>query len=209
MRYANYLSGIALLGGLIMTLSSNAEGTAAQPVFTVGDSWELHRIDGYSNSESSHWRLTVKELSGDLVTFNGTNKKSDYTYSRLSNYNPIKWIDKAAGTKEVREMFHWPLTPGEVWDYSYTDSEKHALTTHVAVGDWETVSTPAGTFKAIKLTLTGRWLNSSNKSGNWQEIDWYAPDARWIVRTEYKDYLSSSSKVYNWWSEELMSYKLM
>ena len=53
------------------------------------------------------------------------------------------------------------------------------------MGDWEEISVPAGTFRALKITLQTELLDpSTGETSTGTDISWYAPDVRRSVRSE-------------------------
>jgi len=57
-------------------------------------------------------------------------------------------------------------------------------TLNAVVGDWETITVPAGTFKAIKITTNTEVVDTATgekKSG--VDTSWYSPDAKKTVKT--------------------------
>ena len=95
-------------------------------------------------------------------------------------------------------MFVFPLEVGKTWqrdvEFSNTqtpDKQVNARLEGRVVG-WESVTVPAGTFRALKIVVSG-WYRASSLDGQWrgriEDTLWYAPEVRNAVRYEYKDTL--------------------
>ena len=69
-----------------------------------------------------------------------------------------------------------------------TDIKTGAVREHTlsaTVGDWEDVSGPAGTFRAIKITIQTELLDrSTEQKSTSTDISWYAPNIRRSVKSE-------------------------
>ena len=100
------------------------------------------------------------------------------------------------------QRFDFPLASGEKWDQWVRDSDVSTNThgtinRYVRVGGWEKVSTPAGTFDAIKLGV----VMHLDDEAFWRGATtctysvWYAPAVRNVVREERNaDYVEKGER---------------
>jgi hypothetical protein len=75
------------------------------------------------------------------------------------------------------------------------------------VEGWEDVRVPAGSFRVLKVVHTGRYSatdGGNHWSGAIHETYWYAPEAKRVVRMEYRDTTGSGS-TWDHWRDELVS----
>jgi hypothetical protein len=87
------------------------------------------------------------------------------------------------------QYFDFPLYPGKTWkqisretDIKTGAEREHTLS--AMVGDWEDVSVPAGTFRAIKITLQTELLDrATGTRSTGTDISWYAPALRRSVKS--------------------------
>jgi hypothetical protein len=88
------------------------------------------------------------------------------------------------------KYFTFPLYPGKTWQQRSreTNIQTGAVREHTlsaTVGDWEEITVPAGTFRALKITLQTELLDpSTGETSTGTDISWYAPDVRHSVRSE-------------------------
>ncbi|MGH8646080.1 MAG: hypothetical protein ACREX4_17135 [Gammaproteobacteria bacterium] len=88
------------------------------------------------------------------------------------------------------KYFEFPLYPGKTW--RQTSIEKNIktgatreFTLSATVGDWENISVPAGTFRAIKITTQTALLDgASGQRSTGTDISWYAPEIRRSVKSQ-------------------------
>ena len=87
------------------------------------------------------------------------------------------------------QYFDFPLYPGKTWKQlsRETDIKTGAVREHTlsaTVGDWEDVSVPTGTFRAIKITLQTELLDRTTGTKSiGTDISWYAPTLRRSVKS--------------------------
>ena len=88
------------------------------------------------------------------------------------------------------QYFAFHLYPGKTWQQKSreTNLQTGAVREHTlsaTVGDWEDISVPAGTFRALKITLQTELLDrSTGETSTGTDISWYAPDMHRRVRSE-------------------------
>jgi hypothetical protein len=88
------------------------------------------------------------------------------------------------------KYFAFPLYPGKTWQQTSqeTNIKTGAIREHTlsaTVGDWEEVTVPAGTFRALKITLHTELLDrATEQKSRGTDISWYVPALRRSVRSE-------------------------
>lgn len=93
---------------------------------------------------------------------------------------------EASGDSELR----FPIAAGTSWDTEQgheSPQSTYENRDHYEVLAWETVATPAGTFDALHIRVTG-WMNTTHGADYWnftQDVhQWYAPAVGQFVRME-------------------------
>ncbi|WP_028535962.1 hypothetical protein [Paludibacterium yongneupense] len=193
---------LLFLFALPLSGACGAEPVTA-PVFRPGDNWVLRTLDGYKqDKELSREALTVKSIRNGLVIYEIRSGDTIRQGASSIDYNPVS-VD-AQHHLQVRKHWQWPLEPGKRYDYPVDDA--NITRASVEVGQMEKITTPAGRFDAIKVTTEGGWRNNSGRgaTGRWVKTEWYAPAAKWVVRSEYRDY-SSKGDIANWIVTEAVS----
>ena len=185
---------LTALAGCASTTNSNAPGAPA-PTYHVGDRWTYDAADGFR--QKLRWVETHEVVA---VTPQGISVRVTQAGDRVDNVRTELW--PAPGLVSVGALYDhetrsfttpltrysFPLRPGDSWNQRVENVNETALTggiinRYVRVGDWESVSTPAGTFDAIQLRVIMR-LDDDDfwRSGTFvgQRV-WYAPAVRSFV----------------------------
>jgi hypothetical protein len=196
-----------LMGGAILLLAqvSHAAGEIQPPFFSIGDSWEMHKVDGlHPNMELQHVKYKITRTGSDFIAFEGVDNDRTYTGMFTPGLNLFTRAD-AQGRIAARRVLQWPLFTGKKYEYEYFNG-REMMTAHVSVGNTEDVTTPAGKFKAIRIDIVGEWrsYNAANSSGKWTESRWYSQEVKNIIRDEYK-FFNEKNVVFSWSVEELLS----
>ena len=184
----------ALAAGCASTVDSNGPGAPA-PAYHVGDRWTYDAADGFR--QKLRWVETHEVIA---VNKDGIAVRVTQTGDGVDNVRTELW--PAPGLVSVGALYDhetrrfttplqrysFPLRPGESWNQWVENVNETGLTggiinRYVRVGDWESVSTPAGTFDAIQLRVIMRldddefWRSGTFAS---QRL-WYAPAVRSFV----------------------------
>ena len=188
---------VTALAGCASTTGSNAPGATA-PTYHVGDRWTYDAADGFL--QKLRWVETHEVIA---VTPEGISVRITQAGDRVDNVRTELW--PAPGLVSVGALYDhetrrfttplqrysFPLRPGESWNQWVENVNETARTggiinRYVRVGDWESVSTPAGTFDAIQLRVIMR-LDDDDfwRSGTFaSQRVWYAPAVRSFVRVQ-------------------------
>ena len=87
------------------------------------------------------------------------------------------------------KYFEFPLYPGKSWRQTSRETNVKTgatrdFTLSATVGEWENISVPAGTFRAIKITSQTEIVDRvSGQRSTGTDVSWYAPDIRRSVRS--------------------------
>lgn len=202
----------ALLFGLASGVSLHSLATTAgpatpAPAYQVGDRWTYQAQDGFRVRQQWIETQEVMAIDPSGITVRITQKGDGIDNVRTEEWSaPGQVRTGALYDHETRhfdvplQRFDFPLAPGEKWN-QWVRNSNEATNTHgtinlyVRVGGWETISTPAGTFDAIKLGAVmhlddGEFWRRPTTSIH---SVWYAPAVRNVVREERDaDYVESS-----------------
>ena len=171
---------------------------AERPAWAVGDSWTYR-----GRGPSGQYTVTRKVVSEGI--FEGRDcyqieaGDARYWYTKQLGYLARTRGDKTVRLAEPPEDWQWPLQIGKQWSatVTWTDSGDQART-FVLTGVWlvetyEEVKTPAGTFKAFKVS------RREIQSGASQDF-WYSPEAKGWVKLRGADTADGN------YEEELTAY---
>lgn len=218
--------------------------TLTMPTVEPDDSWTyVNTVEIGSTWRQTHQQVTVDHTSADTIATSNTvvgstqppvERLAGRDWSRVRSVNGQQMV--------VNRPLDFPLSTGKTWVVEYTEdhpnrqhSSEHFRTPYRVVG-WESVSVPAGTFRALKIEADGEWsatlapnLTSSSGarvdaegalsfaqtsrtmpstgSGRTYHVFWYAPSVkRWVKSVE--EYYSTNGTRTSSYKDELEAYKL-
>jgi hypothetical protein len=192
------LSLAALVTGCESAGESRTVQLAERPQWTAGDSW-TYRGKGREGPYTVTRTVLREAVFEGVEAYEVQAGDSRYWYTKQLGY-----LARVTGDRPVRlarppENWQWPLQVGKSWSATATWTEGSAqdrsfvLTAVWAVEAYEEVKTPAGTFKAFKVS------RREIETGASQEF-WYSPAVKGWVRVRGSDTASGS------YEEELTAY---
>lgn len=177
----------AIAASLAWSMAAVAQ-TAARPEVKVGNTWTYQFTGpGFSRTEvhtatealaSGGYRYTIDDKAqGGAAAITGDKAEAKERGMRVSaDLNPMLRDPLNAGKLQEFTRLQWPLEPGKSWSF-LNNGASDPFTWEVKAGGWESVTVPAGTFKALKLSLT----RSGGRSTGSEEA-WYSPEAKAMVK---------------------------
>jgi len=190
------VAAFAAVGGCAGAPGSGSGPAADAPAYRIGDRWLYHGDDGFR--VKTEWDETheVTAIGPDGIAARITLKGGlDLTRTELwSAPGQVKIgavYDNTTRRFEVPlQRYDFPLETGKVWNqwvwnYNEFTKEKGQINRYVSVSGWEKVTTPAGTFDALKMQVVMRldetfWRFATTCN----YAVWYAPTAKAVVREE-------------------------
>jgi hypothetical protein len=180
----------------------------------VGDNW-VYKVTtrDYGNVSERRASQTVRAVTDSEIHFGRDRPGTRYTHDWNLLYNRGNdGLDRMY--EPYVPLFAFPLEPGKTWQGKYRMSRSdgrifdHDMSV-TAVG-WESVTVPAGTFKAMKLTSIN-WYRRTDPgaSGGGRVVvnRWYVPEVKRFVKSESLD-MGNNNVVYNDNTWELVSFKV-
>lgn len=202
---------------LLACLTLFAEFCAAQPAEVAdkpdirpGDWWIYRRINYITNQTVDTYDLQVTYASGDVIlgvvtphkdgegaprvagvpTFTKREGQTDGVWT--SEWNVVSSPDGAV-YKTHSGTYRFPLRSGMRYESQYEfhrpregargQRGRHAI----HVGDWEMVTVPAGTFRALKVEERGPYVNLHDGKGGVDIFTcWYSPEVKRPVKCVYQ-----------------------
>lgn len=168
------------------------------------DQWRYRARDGYTGLPRADLELRVVGIAGDVVTLERTaDARSDterhtrdgaWLARALTNLQPLQFEPPLAALP-------FPLHAGQTWRQHVTATDpatgrRHRVRVDGRVLGWERVQVPAGTFDALKVE---RRIYAGNADyfrteERIHEIDWYAPRAAAVVKSEASSEYTDTSR---------------
>ena len=179
---AGLLSLAALLPGCGSTGESRSVLLAERPRWAVGDSW-TYRGTGRDGAYMVTRRVVGEGVFDGHEAYEVQVGDSRYWFTKRLGYIARVNADRKVQRITPPEDWQWPLQVGKSWSATVTwvdngPPERRVTLTGVwAVEAYEEITTPAGKFKAFKLT------RREVESGASQEL-WYSPAVRGWVKVK-------------------------
>jgi len=189
---------IALAGCGQMSPVGEPSRDIPAPTYHVGDRWVYSVEDGFR--VKYRWVETYEVTS---IGPAGIAVRVTQRGERIDTVRTEQWVTPgqvsvgAVYNNETRrfgvplQLYNFPLRRGQTWNqwadnFNETAQTQGAINRYVVVGDWQKVTTPAGTFDAIQLYILMRLDDA--EFWRWPTTctyrAWYAPDVGAIVREE-------------------------
>ena len=198
------VGALATLAGCAAPGPSGTAGPAvAAPTLKVGDRWVYRGKDGYRVPilwEETHEVLAIGPQG---ITVRITGKGNSVEFQRTETWSAPGVVTVGAVYESETDRFDpalirwkYPMAVGDTWKQSIRDLDKPPrapygpIQRQVSVGGYESVTTPAGTYDAIKLRIfmqlddetVWRYPTQANY------LVWYAPAVGAMVREEQRSY---------------------
>jgi len=182
---------ISFLLGLIPNAFAQSSDAVSLPTFKPGDSWTYTRVDKLDRTRSGKYVVTVTSTSGEgyetaIQVVEGSFPGWADRYAK--DGNPVSFEGQAFDP--FIPLYSFPLATGKQWEgkYSWWGRANTRLTAarRATVVGWESVKTPAGEFKALKMTSETQISSQFGFGTQIQAIVWYASEVRRPVRIETK-----------------------
>jgi hypothetical protein len=197
-RLLTMLPLVALLAGCGSTGESRSVQIAERPRWMAGDSW-TYRGKGRDGAYTITRRVLREGIYEGAEAYEVEAGDSRYWYTKQLGY-----LARVTGDRTVRramppEDWQWPLQVGRAWSATVTwvdgpaQDQRFVLTGVWEVEAYEEVKTPAGTFKAFKVS------RREIESGASQEF-WYSVAVKGWVKVRGTDTAAGT------YEEELTAY---
>lgn len=161
-----------------------AQEQVAAPKFKNGDFWHFNVSDKMLTSTSRALSGVYEVLynDGKLQIFKVEQNEKTPVDSSEGQINTLQAMH-GRGNYLGGKYLQFPLSVGQKWDVEYTIRPTGTKTDvsykgEVTVSGFESVSTPAGNFRALKIT---REIRSSNRK-NSTITYYYSPEAKSVVK---------------------------
>ena len=167
------------------------------PNTKIGDTYIMESLDLDNPQSRYSTERKVVAVGEKTITVTSKNVQSKTAKARLlqftSEWNLLSSRNPDGSGFDYMpplKYFAFPLYPGKTWQQ--TSQETHIktgamreFTLSATVGDWEEITVPAGTFRALKITLQTAILDRATaQKSTGTDISWYAPPMRRSVKSE-------------------------
>lgn len=178
-----------IIGGI-----ASAGEIAERPAWAVDDSWTYDRVSyptpGSRTGTHVEYTLRVTNLTAAPYVLERASAEGDAreiaAYTRWSLDGNFLGTLRAPRTGQEFRWYRWPLAESQTWDFAWTFPQLGETTWTAKVVGWETVTVPAGTFRAARIEIGMSCFYNSVDSGacSARDVLWYSPQVKRHVRLE-------------------------
>ena len=173
------------------------------PAARVGDTYTYETIDHIDPKLNNVTSREIVSVSPQEVTVKFVNAKTGYT--RFLTYDTnLGLLGSRFGNNEgsdyrpALKYFSFPIRPGDTWNSSSTETNLKTGKTRIhtlrgRIEGLETVTVPAGTFRAFKITIDSEMREDSKVIAG-RDVSWYTPDVKRTVKSELESKESETGK---------------
>jgi hypothetical protein len=171
------------------------------PVWGVGDEWQ-YAYKSPSGSGTFVWSVNRIESVDDTPHYVIKLGAREIFYRVSDLASTLERVDGVVviRNKPAQLLYVWPLVVGKTWEQGYVreqpvDRQTENRDRRYTVDGEETITVPAGTFRALKVV----WRNKSTNALVYEM--WFAPDVKQWIKD--RDILSNGIR-----ERELLAFKL-
>ncbi|MFO1323787.1 MAG: hypothetical protein U1F15_06955 [Burkholderiales bacterium] len=187
-----------VLGLLSLSSFAWAAETAEQPVWELDDSWTYARTFFATplthRTEQSSFTLVVREKGQDsyVMQVSGVDSGGKATQGRRQWSLATNFVNRGGSSGKLQEYiwYKWPLEEGKTWEMAWFQESLGEGVWKAKVRGWETVTVPAGTFRAMRIELDNSCYYGGVDAGFCGQADvvWYSPQVKRHVRMERRTF---------------------
>lgn len=182
--------------GQRLSCASGGNESVNIPTIKAGDTYVIESIHSNNPALSNVTRRQVVSTNNGIITVSSINLKSKLGKERvnefMSEWNLLRTRNADGSGMDYSpplRYFDFPLFPGKSWQQQSvernikTGKTKEFILSGL-VGCWEDISVPAGTFRAIVITLQTEMIDPSQGTRiRSTDVSWYAPDVHRSIKT--------------------------
>lgn len=172
MKWSKITNVVSLIILLMMPgISFSGDPAADRPTYFEGDYWTL--VNKNNSKEIKHSFLREEE-DKIVCSLNESDRTRDFYFTAKMKRLPVGYPDP---------IIDVPLTVGKKWDYQFQKEggQQDKIRAQYKVEAYESVSVPAGTFHAFKITSISE--GTSKKITMTQKDQyWYCPEVKYIIK---------------------------
>jgi len=198
-----------LLFGVLMTVAFAvaratwaAEGAVEAPELRLGDKWVYHNVDGYRQKIAWDEAHEITSIGPDGITVTITIHGPNGSVTRTELWSSAGIVRSGAIYESETDRFdpaliryQFPISTGATWSQRVRDLNKAKgpygpITFKGSVRGHERVTTPAGSFDAVKIRYVIQLDDESlaHYPTQCDYVVWYAPEVGAAVREERRSY---------------------
>lgn len=192
------VAGCAFPGGATTPVTEAGHAAVEAPHLTVGMRWVYRARDGFRVPVvwTETREIVAHDARGYTVRITQRGPSVDGTRTETWSAPGIVRVgalfnDETRRFKTPLERYRFPLVPGASWNqwidnYNETTKKAGQINQYVRVVGWDHITTPAGTYDAIRLRVLMRLDDEEfwREPTTCNDLIWYAPAAGAPVREE-------------------------
>jgi hypothetical protein len=189
------------LSSQVVSSPRPGDALSKPPVWKLGDEWAF-RYQSASTNGTYVWSVDRAEPVDGVLNYVVKTGNGEIFYRESDLAATREMVDGVVVMKNTPPRFQyvWPMFVGQTWEQTVVEEwpvERHMIehVDSVIVESEETITVPAGTFKAVRIVYRNK------KTGAIRYEAWYVPELRHVVRL--RENLTSGPRV-----RELIAFRL-
>lgn len=171
-----------------------AREPSAPPDWKAGEAWNYQQFSAFTGHLYPAVSYSVV-AAGDPVLLRRSEGDTSKELRVSKGWTPLRRVLPDGRVIEYNadvELLRFPLPGDRSWTSNGTATDVHTgqrlkVQVQSYVKNWESVTTPAGTFEAVRIERAtyvddADWWRSQTRIN---ETDWYAPSAKAVVKSVY------------------------
>ena len=205
---ADWIAEVAARGQAALAARSKPAATApaaaAPGLPAAGTTWTYGHVDRQYTGRQTDITVQVLRVDGPVVE-EAVAAGAGQSARRVVNSGEVRILEQAFSSNvALMELAPYliaanggkaPADPGRVSGYPIGGTGFSGWVYRASVQDWEQVTVPAGTFRALRIDIDGtrerpNYTNAPH-AGRFRITAWYAPEVKRYVRLEHKNWSGS------------------
>jgi hypothetical protein len=185
-----------MLFALPLAAQEAAQKTVERPSLAVGDQWTMRKVDLWTRREVGRTRWEVAQVGDTEATLVQSVVATGTTAAEPPQRKAVDartWTFADSNRNGNSVELAFPLMVGKKWTSEFKTAHAsstshlipHSRSAHVE--GWESVTVPAGTFMAMRISYVDRIMLSITDAtfpAYIHETVWYVPSVKWYVKRE-------------------------
>ena len=175
---------------MMPSVSISSEPVAEKPTYYEGDYWVLINRNKFKERKHTFQR---EEEDRIVCSLNGSDRTTYFHFKAKIKGSPVGY---------PKPIIDFPLTVGKKWNYKFQrkkstgGTKRDKIRAQYKVEAYESVTVPAGTFHAFKITSISEATKRRMVTMPKKDQYWYCPEVKHIIKRinrrgdiwELKDY---------------------
>lgn len=184
--------------GAVGSALAQTQGPIERPQLQRGDTWVYRTVDIWTGNETERHRSVFGGEENQRLIFSSQTLPNGETSTTSANADLQACFSYQGSSEQVCSgALRFPMTPGmqhKIAAWPWRNGQGHFDADCEGLG-MESVTVPAGTFEAFKVSCKGNWTRrfGGSSNGRYEETVWYVPAIKRHVRHDFFTWRSNGN----------------